>query len=426
MSADYLCREEFDFYVDHLKHTFLDFWLPRCMDTEYDGYLNCFNNQGTELMSKNKFIWSQGRFVWILSKLASTSADIFTEEERARFLSMAESGIRFLRKHALIPNTMSCTYLTDQMGNLLYFGKEEIYDASIYADCFVIIGFAKYAQAAGREEELLFARDLFASVLKRIDEKNYHVLPYVRPEGRKMHGIPMITLNTACELYEAAAALGRTEEAEAFREVISQQYDEIMLHFRDEKGLIHEIVTEENEFTDDLLGRHINPGHTIEDLWFLYEGGLIAGKENLHELLSQTLLETFERGWDAEFGGVALYADQDGGKPIGSVAPRDAQQDMVLRLLNNWDSKLFWVHSESLYTALLLWKVTGRREIGEIYEKIRSYTFSVFPNPNKEIGEWIQVRMRDGSPDEKLVGLPVKDPFHVPRNLIKIIELFDF
>ena len=30
---------------------------------------------------------------------------------------------------------------------------------------------------------------------------------------------------------------------------------------------------------------------------------------------------------------------------------------------------------------------------------------------------------RDGSPQEKLVALPVKDPYHVMRNLILIVEL---
>lgn len=74
--------------------------------------------------------------------------------------------------------------------------------------------------------------------------------------------------------------------------------------------------------------------------------------------------------------------------------------------------------------ALLLWKLTQDPQIAEIYDQIKKYTFAIFPNTNLEIGEWIQTRMRNGQPDEKMVGLPVKDPFHIPRNLIKIIELF--
>ena len=35
----------------------------------------------------------------------------------------------------------------------------------------------------------------------------------------------------------------------------------------------------------------------------------------------------------------------------------------------------------------------------------------------------MQIRMRDGRPQEKVVALPVKDPFHITRNLCLILEL---
>ena len=89
-----------DFYVKHLKENILHFWMPRCLDKEMGGYFNCFDNTGEHLMSKDKFIWSQGRFVWTFSKLATTTADIFTEDERKEFLEYAAHGIDFLRKHA--------------------------------------------------------------------------------------------------------------------------------------------------------------------------------------------------------------------------------------------------------------------------------------------------------------------------------------
>jgi len=57
------------------------------------------------------------------------------------------------------------------------------------------------------------------------------------------------------------------------------------------------------------------------------------------------------------------------------------------------------------------------------YEKLFDYTFSVFPNPDKSIGEWIQIRRRDGTPLDEVVALPVKDPFHVFRNILLLIEL---
>ena len=51
--------------------------------------------------------------------------------------------------------------------------------------------------------------------------------------------------------------------------------------------------------------------------------------------------------------------------------------------------------------------------------------FQTFPNENKEIGEWIQIRDRKGKPIQKVVALPVKDPFHIIRNYLFILKLLE-
>ena len=89
--------------------------------------------------------------------------------------------------------------------------------------------------------------------------------------------------------------------------------------------------------------------------------------------------------------------------------------------MDTWDMKLWWPHSEILYVFPYLYTLTGDEDFAKLYEKSAEYVFATFPN--REIGEWIQIRTRDGSPQEKLVALPVKDPFHILRNFIKIVEL---
>ena len=42
------------FYENELVNNFLSFWLPRCEDKENGGFLNCFDNKGEHLVSKNK------------------------------------------------------------------------------------------------------------------------------------------------------------------------------------------------------------------------------------------------------------------------------------------------------------------------------------------------------------------------------------
>lgn len=47
---------------------------------------------------------------------------------------------------------------------------------------------------------------------------------------------------------------------------------------------------------------------------------------------------------------------------------------------------------------------------------------ATFPG-RKGGAEWIRIRDRAGAPRDQVVALPVKDPFHICRNLMQIIEL---
>ena len=91
--------------------------------------------------------------------------------------------------------------------------------------------------------------------------------------------------------------------------------------------------------------------------------------------------------------------------------------------LSGWDDKLWWVHSEALYTTLQFFFLSDDPVFLNWHNRIFDYAFRTFPNPDPEVREWIQIRRRDGSPQEKTVALPVKDPYHIARNLILLLEL---
>src|SRR5690606_29371540 len=107
-------------------------------------------------------------------------------------------------------------------------------------------------------------------------------------------------------------------------------------------------------------------------------------------------------------------------------------------ILDTWDGKIWWPHSESLYAGLVADEALGQigatpneselalgRQMREIHDKVFEYSFSTFPNPDAVVGEWIHVRDRRGDPLRKVMGLPVKDPYHLTRNLMLAIELLD-
>lgn len=408
------------FYENELVNRFLSFWLPRCRDEKNGGFFNCFDNEGRNLVSRDKYTWSQGRFVWIFSKLAATSAPIFSAAQRQAFLSLAKHGADFLEKHCLLPGKEAvCTFLMDEAGAAKLAEGCNRYDMSIYADCFVIAGMSMYAAQSGEESKYCFARRLYESVLKRVAEGNFQTLPYPLSPALRAHGIPMILSNIAKDM-ETASQRFDPAYCEKARADMERFTGDTLSHFLDEKGLIHEIIRADNTFFPELLGRHINPGHSIEDAWFMLDSAEYSGHPEWKEKIFHMALRTLETGWDEEMGGLLHFAGLEGGEPLGDNAAYE--KEPMSRQLSGWGDKLWWVHSEALYTSLRCYFESGNEAFRAWHDRLFDYVYRVFPQPDPEIFEWVQIRLRDGSPCEKVVALPVKDPYHVMRNLILILE----
>ncbi|MCL2412242.1 MAG: AGE family epimerase/isomerase, partial [Treponema sp.] len=241
-------------------------------------------------------------------------------------------------------------------------------------------------------------------------------------------GLPMFVMYSGSELAESFYSLKNLEKA-AELAVIADKYARILEqdffvlpHNRELKG--------PPSMDNTLLARHLTPGHIVECLWFYIHFKEFLQKINLkskglnledvfplaHKLGSWAL----EHGWDSEKGGVLRYIDREGGEPRGSLI--DDPFEKLIR--KTWDTKLWWVHSESLYfCALMIERDKNAQFWQKTYEKIFDYTFSVFPNPDSLTGEWIQIRQRDGTPFNEVVALPVKDPYHIFRNILLLLEL---
>lgn len=87
-----LLRDRLEFYRNHLHEYILPFWLKNGIDREYGGYFTCFNNYGDELVSTDKYVWSQGRMLWLLGELAQR------EGPASEYRALARSGYEFLKR----------------------------------------------------------------------------------------------------------------------------------------------------------------------------------------------------------------------------------------------------------------------------------------------------------------------------------------
>lgn len=404
------------FYKNHLNEVLLPFWL-RALDRERGGVYTCFNNTGTERVGTDKYTWSQGRFIWLLSRMAAMCQDRTLEGDGALYLEHAAKTVEFLNRHVFLDNG-NCAYVLSEDGEMIEPVPGQGFDTSFYADCFVVLGFAEYAKAAGDRATLERALKLYRRIEERLASGDARSEPYPVPPGYAAHSFSMIMLNVSQELADALQQMEHAESAEIRNKSVGYM-DKVMNRFVRPDGLVTELLAEDDSLRDTLLARHLAPGHAIECMWFVMTEAQKTGRPDLVGKAAEVVKRSFEIGWDPEFGGLYRYVDYGGGQPQGRLI--GDRFEALIR--DTWDMKIWWPHSEALYTLLLAYRMTHEQVFWDYYERTHDYVFRTFPNPDRSVGEWIQIRDRQGEPVQKLVALPVKDPYHIIRNVLLAIEL---
>lgn len=419
------------FYRHHLEHAVLPFWLGAPVDRVHGGVFNCLDDVTGERVSDDKFVWSQGRWAWTMAHAARMARRGALGLDADALLGHARRTAEFLVEHAFLPDGMvhdggpadgATAWLLHGDGRLKELVPGQGHDLSFYGDGFVILALAGTARAANDVALLERALSAYDGLQRRLAAGRVRSEPYPLPVGCRAHGWPMILLNVAQELALALHAAGHPRASELDREALGFM-DQVLTRFVRPDGWVSEVVCDGAGRSDSLLTRHVTPGHAIESMWFVLEEALRHGREDAARTALRVIGSAFDGGWDAEHGGLFRYLVP------GEVAPSGAAEGPFERLiLETWDSKIWWVHSEALYALQLAARVApGLGLAAEPYaarhDRAFEYTFATFPNPDNRVGEWIHVRDRRGQPLRKVVGLPVKDPYHLTRNLMLLVEL---
>lgn len=406
-----------NFYQQHLEMVILPFWLERGIDAELGAYFTCFDNRGERLVSTDKYTWSQGRMIWLFARLSELSHNGLLRQDADRLLDLARQGVEFVTRHAFLTNG-NCAYLLDRYGQKKEPFPGQGFDTSFFADCFVTLGFTEYARVAQDAQVLEQAIALCMRIVQRIKAGSIRSEPYPVPAGFEAHSTSMIMLNVTQELASALEAFGHPQSQE-LRHLSFAYMQAIMERFYQPDGLVAELLPQSGDAPDTVLCRHVTPGHTIESMWFVLHEAQARGQKLWVRQATQAITKAYEVGWDQQYGGLFRYVDRSGGKPGGTQTGTVYER----LILDTWDTKLWWPHSEALYGTLLAYYLTGDASFASLYQRTHAYVFKTFPHPDQRSGEWIQIRDRQGRPIDKVVALPVKDPYHIIRDLVLIIEL---
>ena len=372
-------------YKSELLDRVMPFWMEKSIDKEFGGYFTCLERDG-EVFDTDKFIWLQGREVWMLSTLYNKV------EKRQEWLDAAIQGAEFLKKYGHDGN-LNWYFALDREGNPL------VEPYNIFSYTFAVIAFGQLSIATGNQEYAEIAKKTFDIVLSKVDN----------PKGRwskaapgaralKSFALPMILCNVALEIESLL-------DKDFLDKTIETCVHEVMdVFYRPELGLIVEHLGTNNEMVDCMDGRLLNPGHAIEAMWFIMDLGKRLGDQALIEKAVKIALAEVEYGWDEKYGGIFYFMDRLG-RPLQQL---------------EWDQKLWWVHIETLITMIKGYELTGSEECLAWFERIHDYVWSHFMDP--EHPEWFGYLNRQGEVLLTLKGGKWKGCFHVPRGLMQVYQ----
>lgn len=375
-------------YKSELLDKVVPFWLEKSQDLEHGGYFTCLERDG-EVYDTDKFVWLQGREVWMFATLYNKV------EKRQEWLDCAIQGAEFLKKHGHDGN-LNWYFSLDREGNPL------VEPYNIFSYTFAVIAFGQLSIATGNKEYADIAKRTFDIVLSKVDNpkgKWNKAAPGAR--ALKSFALPMILCNVALEIEPLL-------DADFMQQTIDTCIHEVMdVFYRPELGLIVEHLSTDGELVDCFDGRLLNPGHAIEAMWFVMDLGKRLGRQDLIEKAVTIALNEAEYGWDKEHGGIFYFMDRLG---------RPCQQ-------LEWDQKLWWVHIETLITMLKGYQLTGNAQCLEWFERVHNYVWTHFTD--KEYAEWFGYLNRQGEVLLSLKGGKWKGCFHVPRGLFQCWQILE-
>ena len=370
-------------YKSELLDRVMPFWMEHSVDKEMGGYFTCLERDG-EVFDTDKFVWLQGREVWMLATLYNKV------EKKAEWLEAAIQGAEFLKRHGH-DGSLNWYFALDREGHPL------VEPYNIFSYTFAVIAFGQLALATGNEEYADIAKRTFDIVLSKVDN----------PKGRwskaapgarelKSFALPMILCNVALEIEPLL-------DKDFLDRTIATCVHEVMdVFYRPELGLIVEHLGTDGQLVDCMDGRLLNPGHAIEAMWFIMDLGKRLGDKALIEKAVQIALQEVEYGWDKQYGGIFYFMDRLG-HPLQQL---------------EWDQKLWWVHIETLITMIKGYELTGNEKCLDWFERVHEYVWSHFMDP--EHPEWFGYLNRRGEVLLTLKGGKWKGCFHVPRGLMQV------
>lgn len=383
MLAAYLTR-----YRHDLTERVIPFWVRHSLDHEHGGYFTCLDRDGS-VYDTRKYMWLQGRAVWMFSRLYREL------EQREEWLEAARLGAEFIRRHG-----------RDERGRVYFSltrdGRPHAFQRKPYAAVFYQMGLFEYGRAAGDRACLDESAEVFWRIVDWIRDPALLDRPAFPGQA------PTSSLADLLVVGMMALELARHTGDSRYGAVVAETIAGAARHYDPARRIFVESVALDGRDLSELPeGRLFNPGHSIETAWILLHMLELLPDPARAQMALDAILGSLELGWDERHGGILYFVDL-GGRPT-------LQLEATM--------KLWWPHAEAIYALALAYARTRDPRWLPWLERVDAYTYGHFVDA--EHGEWFGYLERDGSLALTSKGGNYKGFFHVPRALLFTVQALE-
>jgi N-acylglucosamine 2-epimerase len=378
-------------YKDRIFNHYLPFWEKGGYDNELGGFM-CELHEDGSVESDEKYIWYQGRGIWVYAFLYNN----FGGDNH--YLEIARKSRDFLVNN-MYKGDGRWIDSVNRKGDIIESTVAQGSNKDIYGALFSAAGLIELYKATGNKSDLEIALTSISWSVKEYENPNYEGITVTGTDARGLrtqgHSFVMIWILTNLLSFHEDAELERLQR---------EHVNHIMTHFWNPEFKI----VNENLFHDySRIPGHesvMSTGHSLESLWMVLHEAIRINDAQLQETSKNRIRHLMEMNWDYVFEGLcteAYYVFSTGTKCHGP----------------DFDLKSMWAHTEMLIASMTIMEHTGEPWAREWYERCRKYCLNTMANTPH--GIWRQAVDRFGN-NRKRPGISIyrKDNFHQIRYLM--------
>ena len=171
-------------------------------------------------------------------------------------------------------------------------------------------GLIEHAVATQNDREVPLIREVYDTLEKNVYDPEFKDIFHQRLERPLQASRDVHDERAHCQLGRASAWC-RTD-----KQLVDHCLEQLLHVFaKDEQHALLESVGPDDHVIDETEGRVINPGHTLESMWFCIEEGKKRRDRSIIERAIQIADWAYEGGYDTECGGIFSYLDCFSGEP---------------------------------------------------------------------------------------------------------------